>query len=91
MNYPINYPLANLVQKLGFTLTSNIEVVFDASANVYIATSKQVKGLTLESESFYQLTVNVREAVTDLVLLNRNIVCTNLRLFFHFKAGNQVD
>lgn len=38
MQYPINYPFAQFFQRLGFTLIVRIDVIFDAEANVYVAT-----------------------------------------------------
>lgn len=83
MNYPINYPLANLFQRLGFTLSVRIDVIFDEEANVYVATSKDIDGLVLEAETFNDLTLEVKEAIVTLTQLNKiKAVCTNADLIY---------
>lgn len=69
MNYPIKYPFARLFARLGFTLTVNIDVIYDPEAGVYVATSKDITGLVLEAESFFELTAEVQEAVSTLTQL----------------------
>lgn len=84
MNYPINYPLAGFLQKFfGFTLTVNIDVIFDDEAKVYVATSKDVKGLVLEAATFHELQSEVNEAVINLTELNKTKRPTNTDLVFH--------
>ncbi len=71
MNYPINYPFSNVFSRLGFTLVVRIDVLFDEEANVYIATSTDMKGLVLEAETFHDLTCEVQEAIVNLRQLNQ--------------------
>jgi len=70
MNYPINYPFAGFFRRLGFTMLVRIDVVFDKEAGVFIATSSDVPGLVLESETFDGLTNEVQEAVINLTNMN---------------------
>ena len=48
-----------------------VQFAWDADAGVWIATSDDVPGLVLEDASFDALTVRVREAIPELVELNR--------------------
>lgn len=48
-----------------------IDVLWDDEAAVWVATSKDVPGLVLESGSFDALTERVRAAVPELLELNR--------------------
>lgn len=51
-------------------LKVNIKLLWDEEANVWIATSDEVPGLVLESESFDELIERVRIAVPELLELN---------------------
>ncbi len=72
MQYPINYPFAKLFQRLGFTLIVRIDVIFDAEADVYVATSKDISGLVLEAETFKALESEVQEAIINLTQFSKN-------------------
>jgi hypothetical protein len=72
MHYPINYPFATLFQRIGFTLVVRIDVIFDAEANVYVATSKDITGLVLEAETFKTLELEVQEAIINLTHFSKN-------------------
>lgn len=72
MHYPINYPFATLFQRIGFTLVVRIDVIFDAEANVYVATSKDITGLVLEAETFKTLELEVQEAIINLTQFSKN-------------------
>lgn len=49
-----------------------IEFIYDDKAGVWVATSEDVPGLALESESFDALVERVRRAVPELLNLNRD-------------------
>ena len=53
------------------TIKCTVRFVWDAESSVWIATSKDVKGLVLESGSFDELLVRVRFAVPELLNLNK--------------------
>lgn len=74
MQYPINYPFAQFFQRLGFTLIVRIDVIFDAEANVYVATSKDISGLVLEAETFKVLESEVQEAIINLTQFDRKTI-----------------
>ncbi|GDX85918.1 hypothetical protein LBMAG43_19600 [Methylococcaceae bacterium] len=83
MDYPINYPLAGLFQRFGFNLVVRIDVIFDDEAKVYVATSKDISGLVLESETFNGLELEVKEAIVNLTQLNqKNPVRTSADLIY---------
>ena len=70
MSYPFNYPFAPTLYRLGVTLHIQIEIIHDGEAGVYIATSPNLAGLVLESESVDQLTHEVSEAIPNLLALS---------------------
>lgn len=72
MQYPINYPFAQFFQRLGFTLIVRIDVIFDAEADVYVATSKDISGLVLEADTFKALESEVKEAIVNLTQFSKN-------------------
>ena len=51
-------------------MTCDIEFLWDQDAGVWVATSKDVPGLALESDSFDALLERVRLAVPELLELN---------------------
>lgn len=53
-------------------MSCRIEFTWDDEASVWIATSKDVPGLILESGSFDALIERVRHAVPELLELNNN-------------------
>jgi hypothetical protein len=67
MKYPKRYPLSGLFAAMGATLTIDIDVLYDPEANVFVATSHDVPGLVLETESFSQLRKEIEEAVPNLL------------------------
>ena len=50
--------------------TVHIDCIWDKEAGVWIATSKDVKGLVLEDGSLDRLMYRVEEAVPELIRLN---------------------
>lgn len=57
-----------------------INVLWDTEANVWVATSDDVPGLVLESESFDHLVEKLKNAVRELVELNHAIPATSLQV-----------
>lgn len=54
------------------TIKCKVMFVWDSNAAVWVATSKDVPGLVLESGSFDELVTRVRYAVPELLSLNSN-------------------
>lgn len=73
MYYPMRYPFAKFFQHFGVTLIVRIDVIFDAEAKVYVATSKDISGLVLEAETFQSLESEVREAIINLAKFDTTI------------------
>ncbi|NOR81203.1 MAG: DUF1902 domain-containing protein [Methyloprofundus sp.] len=76
MNYPLRYPLSLLLARLGVTISIEINFIYDDEVKVFIATSKDIPGLVLETENFNDLKREVEEAIPNLFLLNRKTAPT---------------
>ncbi len=89
MNYPISYPLAGLVSKLGAKIVIRIDFIHDKEANVFVATSRDIKGLVVEAETYDQLQSELKEAIATLSELNhtKNSHHTDLLLTDHIIAA----
>lgn len=75
MLYRIGFPGWRLAARLGITLTLKVELEYDAEANVFIATSPDLKGLIVEAETFEELLQEIKFCANDLleVAFQRNI------------------
>jgi len=49
--YPVGWPLWKLIARLGVPVIVKIEVLYDAEADVYVATSPNLNGLIAEAAS----------------------------------------
>jgi hypothetical protein len=67
MRYPLRYPLSIVLARLGMTLSVSVNVFYDYEANVYVATSQDVPGLVLESDTLDMLQFEVKEAIYNLL------------------------
>jgi hypothetical protein len=71
--------------KIGLPLLIKVEIIHDNEANVYIATSSDLKGLIVEADSLDELEKEVLELVPELLALNspklRNKTATHLAFF----------
>lgn len=70
MNYPISLPFAVLFYRFGFTPIVRVEVIHDAEAGVYIATSQDLAGLIIEVDNIEALRAEIKEAIVNLLKLN---------------------
>ena len=68
--YRLKWPFARFVASLGFRLSIKINVVFDEEANVYIATSHDLKGLVVEAETLDELKQEVALLIPEMISLN---------------------
>ena len=66
-----------------------IQMLWDADASVWVATSEDVPGLVLESGSFDALIERVRFAIPELLSLNSRSEKT-YRISFHSDRHEQV-
>lgn len=65
--YPIGWIFSGMAERLGVPIGARIHVVFDPEAVVYIATSKDVKGLVVEADTFEQLITETNELIPILI------------------------
>ncbi len=62
-----------------------VQFAWDADAGVWTATSDDVPGLVLEDASFDALTARVREAIPELVELNRLTKRDTVRFLMEYR------
>ncbi len=65
--YPLGWHLSGIAQKLGAPTGARIEVIFDDEARVFVATSKDVKGLVVEADTIEQLMTETNELIPMLL------------------------
>jgi hypothetical protein len=65
--YPLGWYLSGVAQKLCVPTGARIDVMFDDDARVFIATSKDVKGLVVEADTIEQLMAEVNELIPMLL------------------------
>jgi Domain of unknown function (DUF1902) len=68
--YPLNWPLSIFFASLGVPLLIKVEVIFDADAHVYVATSKNVRGLVVEAATLDEIRTEVELVLPELLNLN---------------------
>lgn len=68
--YPFNWPFSMLFASLGLPLLIKVDVVFDAEANVYVATSPNVDGLVVEASTLDEVRKEVELALPELLSMN---------------------
>ena len=57
----------------------NVELIWDDEASVWVATSKDIPGLVLESDSYDTLIERVKIAAPELIELNKLPALTTIR------------
>jgi hypothetical protein len=75
--YRLGWTFATLLAKTGIPLLIKVDIIHDDEANVYIATSSDLKGLVLEANTLDELEKEVLELVSGLLALNSQILITN--------------
>jgi hypothetical protein len=68
--YRLGWYFATWFAKLGIPLLIKIEIIHDDEADVYIATSSDLKGLVVEAETLDELEKEVFDLVPELLALN---------------------
>ncbi|MDD5274928.1 MAG: DUF1902 domain-containing protein [Methylovulum sp.] len=68
--YRLSWPCAAFFVDLGLSLLIKVEIIHDDEANVYVATSPDLKGLVVEAETLDELEKEVRDLVPELLTLN---------------------
>jgi hypothetical protein len=67
MKYPLGYPLSRFIASLGVDISIRVDIFFDEDACVFVATSEDLPGLVLESESKEILIGEINEAIPNLL------------------------
>ena len=67
MHYPLRYPMSRVAARFGIPISISVEVTRDDEAGVYLATSADVPGLVLESDTLDALRAEVEEAILFLL------------------------
>ncbi len=65
--YPRGWVFSGVAERLGVPIGIRIRVMLDAACAVYIATSPDVKGLVVESETFEQLIAETNDLLPTLI------------------------
>ncbi len=68
--YRLGWPCAAFFASLGMPLLIKVEIIHDNEANVYIATSPDLKGLVVEAETLDELEKEVWYLVPELLTLD---------------------
>ncbi len=81
--YCLSWPCAAFFAGIGLSLLITVEIIHDDEANVYVATSPDLRGLVVEAETLDELEKEVRDLVPELLTLNLPKI--------HTKAGTHVS
>ncbi len=68
--YRLGWPGATFLAKMGLSLLIKVEINHDKLANVYVATSPDLKGLIVEAETLDELEKEVWDLVPELLTLD---------------------
>ena len=68
--YRLGWALCGIFASLGMPLLIKVEIIHDNEANVYIATSPDLKGLVVEAEPLDELEKEVWRLVSELLTLD---------------------
>ena len=85
--YKVGYPLWKVVARSGLPVTLQINVEYDKEARVFIATSKNLRGVVVEATTVNELVHETNNAVD---MLMEDIVRDGKRFpepLFHFPRG----
>ncbi len=69
--YRLGWPCATFFAEMGMPLLIKVEIIYDNEANVYVATSLDLKGLVVEAETLDELEKEVWELVPELLALDK--------------------
>lgn len=69
--YRLGWPFATFFAKMGLSLLIKVEIIHDNDADVYIATSPDLKGLVVEAETLDELEKEVWVLVPELLTLDK--------------------
>jgi len=69
--YRLGWPCATFFAEMGIPLLIKVEIIRDNEANVYVATSPDLKGLVVEAETLDELEKEVWDLVPELLILDK--------------------
>ncbi len=69
--YRLGWPFAAFFAEMGMSLLIKVEIIHDNEANVYVATSPDLKGLVVEAETLDELEKEVWDLVPELLTLDK--------------------
>lgn len=75
--YRIGYPFWRTAGKMGVPLKLRINVLRDAEAGVFVATSDDLRGLVCEAATMDELVKEVNAAVTELLSIQLHTMPTH--------------
>lgn len=65
--YRLGWPFAAFFSEMGVPLLIKVEIIHDNEANVYVATSSDLKGLVVEAETLDELEKEVLDLAPQLL------------------------
>ena len=68
--YRLGWYFATWLAKMGMPVLIKVEIIRDDEADVYVATSSDLKGLVVEAQTLDELEKEVFELVPQLLALN---------------------
>jgi len=68
--YRLGWPFSAFFSKIGMSLLIKVEIIHDDEANVYVATSSDLKGLVVEAETLDELEKEVLDLAPQLLELD---------------------
>ncbi len=85
MKYPISYPFASFLSRVGVKLVIRIDFIYDKEVDVFLATSRDIEGLIVEADNFKELQHELKEVIVTLLELNhsKNTPDTDIVLTSH--------
>ncbi len=68
--YRLGWFFSEFFASMGIPLLIKVDVLFDDEANVYVATSSDLKGLIVEAETLDELEKEVKTLLPEILALN---------------------
>jgi hypothetical protein len=68
-HYTVGYPLWRIFAKFGYALRIRVDIMRDYDAGVFVATSRDLRGLVCEGETVESVEDDIRRSANVLLLL----------------------
>ena len=69
--YRLGWLFAEFFASIGIPLLIKVNVLYDNEADVYVATSSDLKGLIVEAETLDELEKEVKRLIPEMIELNK--------------------